>query len=183
MLTNLDFRYCNFILNVAPNRDGLIDDNALNALKEMGKLYHPHGALPKFPIADAPIISSNLAKRHPASASWSNDMNIMDFAVDDDFGSNWSSHPGVKNPWFEVDLIKETGFNMVVITEEKANATDYTLEYFANNTWHHLADGKNGSKIKIHRFPRIWGQKVRIKFNKFNSDPAIAELGVYNERG
>ena len=26
--------YCNFILNVAPNRDGLMDDNALEALKE-----------------------------------------------------------------------------------------------------------------------------------------------------
>jgi alpha-L-fucosidase len=29
--------YCNFILNVAPNRKGLIDDNAVAALKEIGK--------------------------------------------------------------------------------------------------------------------------------------------------
>ena len=29
--------YCNFMLNVAPNSDGLIDDNALDALNEIGK--------------------------------------------------------------------------------------------------------------------------------------------------
>lgn len=29
--------YCNFILNVAPNRDGLMDENALKALKQIGK--------------------------------------------------------------------------------------------------------------------------------------------------
>lgn len=31
--------YCTFILNVSPNRDGLIDDNALEALKEIGRLW------------------------------------------------------------------------------------------------------------------------------------------------
>ena len=31
--------YCNFILNVAPNRDGLMDDNALKALTQIGKIW------------------------------------------------------------------------------------------------------------------------------------------------
>lgn len=31
--------YCNFILNVAPNRDGLMDDNALKALEQIGKAW------------------------------------------------------------------------------------------------------------------------------------------------
>ncbi len=174
--------YCNFILNVAPNRDGLIDDNALSALKEMGKLYKPGMALPEFPKADAPVISPNLAKRRPVNGSWSNDMNIMDFAVDDDFGTSWLSHDGIAAPWLEIDLTKETAFNAMVITEENANVSAYTLEYFANNKWHFLADGKNASKIKIHRFDRIWADKVRIKFTTFNHPPAIAEIGVYNER-
>lgn len=32
--------YCNFILNVAPNKEGLIDSNALVALKEIGSIYN-----------------------------------------------------------------------------------------------------------------------------------------------
>lgn len=174
--------FCNFILNVAPNRDGMIDDNALQALSEMGKLYKPVASLPKFPAADAPVVSSNLAKRKPANASWSWDMSIMDFANDDDFGTNWTSHPTVKNPWFEVDLAKEEGFNMVVITQEKANTISYTLEYFANNTWHPLTDSSSTARILIHRFKRVWGEKVRIKYNSFSSTASIAEFGVYNER-
>jgi len=31
--------YCNFMLNVAPNSDGLMDQNALDALKTIGTLY------------------------------------------------------------------------------------------------------------------------------------------------
>lgn len=174
--------YCNFILNVAPNRDGLIDDNALSALREMGKLYKPAGGLPKFPTADGPIISSNLAKRKPANASWSWDMSIMDFATDDDFGSNWTSHPTVKKPWFELDLNGETAFNAIVITQAKSDKVSYTVEYFANNSWHPLAEGKNTSKILIHRFDRIWGNKLRIRYMSFDSVPSIAEFGVFNER-
>ncbi|MGY0037237.1 alpha-L-fucosidase [Pedobacter sp. NJ-S-72] len=61
--------YCNFILNVAPNRDGLIDDNALAALKEIGKVWKNDGATQKLPAADAPVISSNLAKNQPSKVA------------------------------------------------------------------------------------------------------------------
>lgn len=182
MLIPFNKAYCNFILNVAPNRDGLIDDNVIAELKEIGKLYKRSESFPTLPAGVAPIISSNLAKKHPANASWSDDMSIMDFATDDNFGSNWSSHSGIKEPWFEVDLTKEVAFNTIVITEDRANVSAYTLEYFANNKWHPLADSKDGARIKIHRFDRIWGDKVRIKFTTFDSPPSIAEIGVYNER-
>ena len=39
--------YCNFILNVAPNRDGLIDDNAVAALKKIGGIMETRGAFRK----------------------------------------------------------------------------------------------------------------------------------------
>ena len=92
--------YCNFILNVAPNRDGLMDANALKALKEIGKLWKNDGRVATVPEADAPIISSNIAKYQPAEGTWSSDYAIMDFANDDDFGTCWNSNPEVKVPWY-----------------------------------------------------------------------------------
>src|SRR5882757_8417561 len=77
--------YDNFILNVAPNRDGLIDANALAALAEIGRSWKNDGRVAVLPPVEAPIISSNMAKHRPANASWSDDMWIMDFANDDDF--------------------------------------------------------------------------------------------------
>ena len=173
---------CNFILNVAPNRDGLIDDNTLTALKTIGKIWKNDGPAPKLPTIDPPIISSNLAKNQPSNSSWSDDMNIMDFANDDDFTTSWISNPTVKSPWYEIDFDKDKGFNTIVIAEQKPNITNYRLEYCSNGVWKTLFDGENGKKIKIHRFDRVWGNKVRISIAKADHQVSIAEFQVYNER-
>ena len=174
--------YCNFILNVAPNREGLIDDNALTALKEIGKLWKNEGPLPALPACDAPVISSNIAKHQPSDASWSDDMNIMDFANDDSFKTSWTSSAAVNVPWYQVTLEREKPFNLIVVTEEKANITKYQLEYLENGIWKPLFSGENSNRIKIHRFSRVWGDKVRIRIEQSANPPAITEFGVYNER-
>jgi alpha-L-fucosidase len=174
--------YDNFILNVAPNRDGLIDDNALAALAEMGRLWKNDGPVAALPAFPAPVISPNIAKRQPATASWSDDMNIMDFGNDDNFGTSWQSNPTVKKPWYEIDFDREKAFNALVLTEDKANVSKYRIEYFHAGKWKLLVDGSDRGRVKIHRFDRVWGEKVRVSMDAFASAPAIAELGVYDER-
>ncbi len=177
--------YCNFILNVAPNRDGLIDDNAVEALTKIGKLWKHEGPLPKLPSADAPIIASNLAKGKPCDSSWSHDSGLMDFANDDNFGSAWISNPAVKKPWYSVEVGKsEQAFNMIVITEagNGSRIRKYRLEYLENNVWKPIAISESKDRIKIHRFDRVWGNKVRMLIDEFSDTPMIAEFGVYNER-
>lgn len=175
--------YCNFILNAAPNRDGLIDPNAIAALKEIGKLWKNEGPTAKLPAYDLPVISSNIAKHQRTDASWSYDMEIMDFAADDDFQTAWISHSSVEHPWFAVYLDKEQPFNMVVITEDtNPSIGKYRLEYMENGLWKPLFTGENSDRIKVHRFDRVWGNGVRILVEKASGAPAIAEFGVYNER-
>ncbi|RYF99505.1 MAG: carbohydrate-binding protein, partial [Chitinophagaceae bacterium] len=115
ILKPLNSAYCNFILNVAPNRDGLIDDNALATLKEIGNKWKNEGPLPALPVSATPIISSNLAKKTFANSSWSDDMFIMDFANDDSYNTAWISNPTVKEPWYEVTFDKVKPVNMIVI--------------------------------------------------------------------
>ncbi len=174
--------FCNFILNVAPNRDGLIDDNALNALKEVGKMWKNEGSVEALPPIDAPIISSNIAKHQPAESSWSSDMDIMDFANDDNFKSSWISNPTVKEPWYQVSFAREMPFNLITIVENKANITGYHIDYRLNGEWKPLLAGENASRVKVHRFNRVWGDKVRIRIDASGNPPAISELGIYNER-
>lgn len=173
---------CNFILNVSPNRDGLIDDNALAALKQIGKMWRNEGPAPALPPIDAPVTASNLAKNQQANSSWSDDMNIMDFANDDDFTTSWVSNPAVKAPWYEIDFDRDKAFNAIVIAEQQANITNYRLEYCQDGVWKTLFDGENDKKIKVHRFNRVWGDKVRISISKSDHQASIAEFGVYNER-
>ena len=174
--------YCNFILNVAPNRDGLIDDNALKALEQMGSTWKK-GTVPKLGKMDAPIISSNIAKHQPANSSWGEDMDIMDFANDDNFSTSWKSNKEVKNPWFEIDFDQDKSFNMITIAQGgNAVIKKYRVEYFGNGTWKSIQTITNPEKIKTLRFDRVWGGKIRILIDEFTAPPALAEVGVYNER-
>lgn len=172
---------CNFILNVAPNRDGLFDENALEALATIGKRWKNDGPLAKLPQMDAPIISSNLAKRKPSNSSWSDDMDIMDFANDDNFNTAWVSNPTVKNPWYEINFGAKTDFNTIVIAEKKEQIKKYKLEYFTAGAWKPLFEGTNSNKIKIHRFNRTNGVKVRISVIEATHSPQITEFQIYNE--
>jgi alpha-L-fucosidase len=174
--------YCNFILNVAPNRDGLIDDNALKALKEMGDLWKKGGTVPKLGPVAAPIVSSNIAKHQPTNSSWSNDMDIMDFANDDNFSTSWISNKEVKNPWFEISFDKDKSFNMITIAQGEASVKKYRVEYFDNGVWKLIKTVTNPEKIETIRFDRIWAGKVKISMDEFTAPPSLAEVGVYNER-
>ncbi|MCF2446301.1 alpha-L-fucosidase [Dyadobacter sp. CY345] len=174
--------YCNFILNVAPNRDGLIDDNALKALEQMGNTWKK-GNVPKLGKFDAPIISSNIAKHQPTNSSWSEDMDIMDFANDDSFTTSWKSNKEVKSTWFEIDFDQDKSFNMITIAQGgNAVIKKYRVEYFGNGSWKSIQTVENPEKIKTLRFDRVWGGKVRIMIDEFTAAPALAEVGVYNER-
>ena len=175
--------YCNYILNVAPNRDGLIDKNALDALKKIGRLWDDTAPSISVPAHEAPIISTNIAKFKPVNSSWSNDMWIMDFANDDNFETSWSSNPDVKTPWFEVDFQKIESFNTVTIYDTEKSITKYTLLYEKDGQWETILAGNSNDKIKIHRFDRVWGTKIKIVIDETDGHYAsIAEFGVYNEQ-
>jgi len=178
----LNRAFCNFIFNVAPNQEGLIDDNALGLLKKIGALWKNEGPVARFDISESPVISTNIAKHKPADSSWSWDMQISDLGNDDDFKTYWESNIHVKNPWYGVDLGTEKPFNMVVITEAKKGIKQYRIQYFTHGQWETVFEGSNSHIVKIHRFNRVWGSKIRILFDSFTANPTIAELGVYNER-
>lgn len=172
---------CNFILNVAPNRDGKIDDNAIAALKQIGTLWKNEGPLPKLPVLDAPVISTNLALNKPSNSSWSDDMDIMDFANDDNFKSSWVSNPTVKQPWIEIDLKSNQAFNTIVVAEKAPNISHYKIEYFTEGKWITLLTGENKKRFKFHRFAKVSGSKIKLIILEFTNQPAISEVGVYNE--
>ncbi|RZJ82236.1 MAG: carbohydrate-binding protein [Flavobacterium sp.] len=175
--------YCNFILNVAPGKNGLIDENALKALKEMGEIYKPGTTKPTLPKYPAPIISSNIAKNVKSNSSWSDDMNLMDFANDDNFHTGWSSNPTVKSPWLELNFEKKVACNMAVITAGSNAEVDYTLQYYANGKWQNINSVAEGhGKVKVFRFDRILCEKIKVNISGFKRPPVINEFGVYNEK-
>jgi alpha-L-fucosidase len=176
--------YCNFMLNVAPNSDGLMDQNALDALKTIGTLYKKTPNYTALPRYQQPIIDHNMARQIPSNSSWSKDMSIMDFANDDNFGSAWVSNPSTKGEiWYELDFERSKNFNSIVITEGKDNPSSYSLSYLKDGKWYPLAASpvKQG-RIKIFRFDEVIGQKLRFSIRPEKERAVINEVGVYQER-
>lgn len=46
-------RYCNYMVNIGPNRDGLFDDNVVAMFKEIGRSWEPDIKRPPLPAQDA----------------------------------------------------------------------------------------------------------------------------------
>ena len=173
--------YCTYILNVAPNRDGLIDDNAVEALRRIGRLWDDSAPAPRLPEYDAPIVAENIAKHRPVEGSWSDDMWITDFGNDDDFETVWRSHPSVGKPWYEVTLDRCKPFNTVTIYDPEGSFADYRLKYLRAGVWYDIPVTPRAGRAKIHRFDRVWGERVRIEIDASGDAPQIAEFGVYDE--
>ena len=185
MIEPYGLAHCTFILNVAPNREGLMDENALASLREIGRLWTRTGHVADLPNADEPIISSNLAKRQPSEGSWSDDYAIYDFANDDDFNTCWNANREVQTPWWSVQLDREKPFNMIVITDRNDNRLQrYRLEYRKGGEWTTIFEGKSPTeqRVKIHRFGTVYGNQVRLTVLESKGTASIAEVGVYCER-
>lgn len=177
--------YCTYILNAAPNRDGLIDANAAEAMRHIGRIWNNTGHLVDVPEAPAPITDINIAVGRPCDSSWSDDMNLMDFANDDNYHSCWVSSPAVESPWWRVDLDCETPVGMVVITEgEDSCLKGYTVELLHDGKWiavHRETPGSAvRSRVHINRFPVTKAESVRIRFTSYEGLLSVAEIGVYS---
>ncbi|MCM1448933.1 MAG: alpha-L-fucosidase [Clostridiales bacterium] len=175
---------CTFILNAAPNTDGLIDDNAMASLKKIGKIWRNTGHEANVAETGHPITASNIAKGCHVTGSWSFDMGIHDLVTDDDFGSAWYSNPAVKEPWISVELGETQPLNMVVITCHKDSRLDkYSIEYRTGGEWKTLFDGNapTDRRVKTHRFDRVYADAVRLRTTANDKPLIINEIGVYNE--
>jgi alpha-L-fucosidase len=128
------------------------------------------------------VVSENIAKHQPVKSSWSDDMMIMDFGNDDNFKTSWRSNPEVATPWYEVDFPRYRSFNAITVYDTRQCIRKYRLLYEQDGEWKTIFSGVNDRKVKVHRFDRLYGGKVKIIIDEASAPPAIAEFGVFDEQ-
>ncbi|MBB6002547.1 alpha-L-fucosidase [Arcicella rosea] len=189
-LIPLNKAHCNFILNVAPNTDGLIDDNAIVELKKIGQLWKHTGPAEKLPFYQVPIVASNLAKHQRTNSSWSEDMEISDRAVDDDFSTTWVPSSFIKEPHLDIIFSKPTLINSIGIAEYAYNngkpfvskLQTYKLQYWTGKNWQDLKSQNETSRVRVINFRTVSTTKVRLKINSYQPGLSISELMVYHNK-
>jgi len=186
-LVPLNARHCNLILNAPSNREGRIAPNLVARLKEIGAAWRHAGPAEK--VAEHVVITTpNLATAKPIKASSYPDTIGPDEANDGDFKSFWQPDDGAASAWIEVDLKRETAFNVVAFVEpfggddyKHSRIKAYRFQRWDGGGWADLAEGGVPSPVTIQRVARTSARRVRLLIEASENGPGVAEIGVYNE--
>ncbi|MDF3983517.1 alpha-L-fucosidase [Luteibacter sp. PPL201] len=186
-LVPFNANHCNLILNVAPNRDGRFDDNAVERLAEIGSLWKNTGPAPRI-APSVTVTTPNLAAGQPAWASASDEAVGPDLAFDDDFRTWWLADKGVTSAWIEVRFARAVAFNTVSIVEPRgaddygadSRITSYAVEVERGGRWVAIASG--GTPPRAFTFLEIARvEAARVRLTLTGRQPGITELGLYDE--
>ena len=187
-LIPLNARHCNLILNAPSNREGSIAPNLVARLAEIGAAWRNPGPAEK--IGEHVVITTpNLATVKPIKASSYPDTIGPDEANDGDFRSFWQPDDGVTSAWLEVDLKRETTFNVVAFVEPVGSGDDYKhsrikayrFQRWDGHAWVDLAEGGVPSPVTIQKIARTSARRVRLLIEASENGPGVAEIGVYDE--
>lgn len=165
-------RNCVLLLNVPPNRLGLIDEKDVVRLREF------HGALRE-------IFQQNLALNKNASstatrATGSRFAPVL--ALDGDADSYWAASDSLTSATIEVDLERPVTFNIISLQEPIAKGqrvAKYRVEAQTNEEWRTLVRGTTIGYKKLDRIPQATTSRIRLVIEEARACPLISEIGLY----
>lgn len=56
------------------------------------------------------------------------------------------------------------------------------IDRAVHEVWYLIPVKTSDKTIKVHRFQRIWGEKIKVVIGQSTVPPSIAEMGGYDER-
>lgn len=177
--------HCNLILNVAPNREGRFDQNAVDRLAEIGQLWRDRAPAPRL-SAIRQILTPNLAFARPSYASSIADGSGPDLANDDKPGTYWMCGDGQASAWVEIDLQRPTEFNTITLVEPTylsdygpdSRVDSFRVEAWSDGRWREVLTGDSPAAL-VYQVEPTSAERVRLSLRGTGKPPGIAEFGFY----
>ena len=162
-----------FLLNIPPNKDGLLHENDVKRLAEIGErlnndFYHD--------LTDSASISFNGG-------------DVVGFEVanilkKDD--SSWTSENLNAGEYIEIDFANEVELDKIVLQEDLRHGQrieKYTVEAQKGDAWEHVFEGSTIGNKRIKRFDKtICTSKLRITITQCRTTPYIKSIRVYRSK-
>ena len=165
-------RGSNLLLNLPPDRRGLINENDIAALKEFRKYID--ACFKNNLLAGAEITATNTRGN---SNKYSSSM-----VIDKNTDSYWSTDDGVKTASLIIKLKKETALNCIELQEYIAlgqRVKSFSIEAFAGNTWKELIKGTTIGYKRLLRFPEVKAEIIKINILDSKACPVISNIAAY----
>jgi alpha-L-fucosidase len=153
-----------WMLGVAPNDQGQLDESDAARLRELGAALRTRYA-------------NNLARPHLPTDTNS------ERALDGDTDSFWSAPEGSHAATLEVRLPKPVTFDHALTMEwlvEGQQVQKYSIDTWQNGAWKTLVTGRPIGHKKIDRFPAVTAQRVRLHILASAGTAHIREFQLFS---
>jgi alpha-L-fucosidase len=160
------------LLNVPPDRRGLIHENDLKALKDWKELRDKE-------------FSKNYAFKAKAKTSnYRGELDIFapDNATDGNKETYWATDDGITNASIEVRLDESRSVKYIVLQEYiklGQRIESFTVDSWIDNNWSQIASGTTIGYKRILRVDSTETNKVRINITGAKACPLISNVEVY----
>ncbi len=161
----------NFLLNIPPDRRGLIHENDSSVLKELGRLVRK-------------AFENNLAYDARAAASETLDeKHDVSNILDCNSGTYWRPRSGTETAQIEIELSSKQTVDTIVIMENIETSGQhieaFVLEAQFEGAWKQIYTGTVVGYKRICRFGAITADRFRLKITASRLYPAIEYLGMF----
>ena len=168
-------RGASFLLNVPPDRRGLLHENDVASLRRFGDLLRA-------------TFSENLALGADAHTTTvrGNDPSFGPLnLLDGDRYTYWSTDDSVAMPEVSLELQRPVTFNVVRLRENirlGQRVEAFAVERWEQGAWKKIAEGTSIGSCRLIRLGEaVTTTKVRLRITRCPVCPAISELGLYRQ--
>lgn len=167
-------RNSNLLLNVPPDRRGLLHENDVASLMVFKKLLDEEF---KTEVAKGKKAESQVTRGKGFSASNVND---------GDPETYWTTKDDQHSGEFIIDLGTETEVNRIVLQEYiklGQRVKTFTVSALQNGNWSKLIDGTTIGYKVIRKFPVVKTTKVKVSIGDSKACPVISNVELYRAPG
>ncbi len=170
-------RGATMLLNVPPDRRGLIHETDVKSLEGFGALLR--ATFDANLAKNAKVIPSNVRGNDRRAFGPAN-------LLDGNRETYWATDDGATTPEAVMELKKPVTFNVVRLREAirlGQRVDDWALDEWQDGAWGEFAKGSAIGACRLVRGKPITTTKVRLRITKSAACPAIAEFGLFLEPG
>ncbi|AFN74824.1 alpha-L-fucosidase 1 [Melioribacter roseus P3M-2] len=157
------------LLNVPPNKDGLIVDQDIKSL--IGFKYLIENTFGR-----------NLATGKVTFVSSEREGNSAALILDNDYETYWTTYGSDSTAVIEISLDTIRTFNCAMLQEnilEGQRIEKFSLEFWRHNQWKKFATGTTIGYKRLFKFDPVTTSRVRIIIEQCRTNPTLSSFGLY----
>ncbi|MFO0827647.1 MAG: alpha-L-fucosidase [Phycisphaerales bacterium] len=165
-------RGCNLLLNVPPDRRGLVPEPDVRRLRELRHLLDVTFA--RDLLAGLPVTASETRGGDAAYRA----VNV----TDDDLGSYWATSDNVRSASLEIALSKPEPVNRIELAEAIAlgqRVERFDVDALVDGAWKRVGEGTTIGPRRILRFPAVVATALRVNIRAARACPTLSSVRAY----